>query len=70
MPGMPCYPGGTLSIKVESYEDNIRIIFKDTGCGISEEIKGRIFEPFVTTKGALGGAKFPELDWDFFSPMG
>lgn len=46
--------GGTLIIELEQIEDNIRIVFKDTGCGIPDEIKTKIFDPFVTTKGALG----------------
>ena len=46
--------GGTLTIKLEQIEDNIRIVFKDTGCGITDELKTKIFDPFVTTKGALG----------------
>ncbi len=46
--------GGTLTIKLEQIEDNIRIVFKDTGCGIPDEIRTKIFDPFVTTKGALG----------------
>jgi signal transduction histidine kinase len=31
----------------------------DTGSGIAEEIRDKIFEPFVTTKGALGGSQTP-----------
>ncbi|MFQ5964263.1 MAG: ATP-binding protein [Candidatus Scalinduaceae bacterium] len=44
--------GGRLTISV-SYEregDYIRVIFKDTGLGISEENINKIFEPFYTTK--------------------
>jgi len=62
--------GGTLTIQVEPYEDNIRIIFKDSGCGIPDEIKGRIFEPFVTTKGALGGSELPGTGLGLFLTYG
>jgi len=62
--------GGTLTIQVESSGDCIRIIFKDTGCGIPEEIKGRIFEPFVTTKGALGKSEIPGTGLGLFLTYG
>jgi PAS domain S-box-containing protein len=62
--------GGTLTVEVEPYEDNIRIIFKDTGCGIPDEIKGRIFEAFVTTKGALGGSEVPGTGLGLFLTYG
>jgi signal transduction histidine kinase len=42
---------GTLTIEVtRSAENQIRVSFTDTGCGISSAIKARIFEPFFTTK--------------------
>ncbi len=31
------------------------IAFKDTGCGIPEAIRDRVFEPFFTTRGVVGG---------------
>jgi len=44
--------GGTLEIGTTlSKNDTIKIWFKDTGCGIAEEVKPRIFEPYFTTKG-------------------
>jgi len=51
--------GGTLTIQIRQKGDNIEMIFEDTGCGIPEKIKERIFEPFVTTKGALGQSETP-----------
>ncbi len=41
---------GSLYIRVEKIEDNCVISFKDTGCGIADEIKNKVFEPFFTTK--------------------
>ncbi|MDP3025477.1 MAG: PAS domain S-box protein [candidate division Zixibacteria bacterium] len=65
------YPkGGTLTIQVESAGDCIRIIFKDTGCGIPEEIKSKIFEPFVTTKGVLGKSDIPGTGLGLFLSYG
>ncbi|HHT9125274.1 MAG TPA: PAS domain S-box protein [Candidatus Brocadiia bacterium] len=42
--------GGDLTIFTRSnYTDSIKIIFKDTGCGIPEENLDKIFDPFFTT---------------------
>ena len=40
--------GGTLTIRTEKTNDNVRVIFTDTGIGIPEHMKSRIFEPFFT----------------------
>jgi len=44
--------GGNLSIETKtlSSKDYIEIKFSDTGSGIPEELKNRIFDPFYTTK--------------------
>ncbi len=40
--------GGTLTISTAKRNDHLVIAFEDTGSGIPEEIKSRIFEPFAT----------------------
>lgn len=42
--------GGTIKISTRVINKHIEIRFKDTGCGIPEEISQKIFEPFFTTK--------------------
>ncbi|HEX9916140.1 MAG TPA: ATP-binding protein [candidate division Zixibacteria bacterium] len=42
--------GGKIHIAVSKNEDQIRICFSDTGCGIPKENISRVFEPFFTTK--------------------
>jgi len=42
--------GGTLRVSCEHLGDFIRILFVDTGPGIPEELHGRIFNPFYTTR--------------------
>ena len=53
--------GGTLKIRITSTREQrngaragIRLTIADTGSGIRPEIKRRLFEPFVSTKGDLG----------------
>ena len=41
---------GTLRITVTSQKDFVYIIFEDTGSGIKDEIKEKIFEPLFSTK--------------------
>lgn len=43
--------GGTLEIDLEDTVSDVIINVSDTGTGIKEEDKGKIFEPFYTTKG-------------------
>ncbi|HTX18531.1 MAG TPA: ATP-binding protein [Bacteroidota bacterium] len=40
--------GGTLTVTTEDAGGMVRVDFKDTGTGMPEEVKRRIFEPFVT----------------------
>lgn len=51
--------GGTLTIALHEYRGTIELSVNDTGCGIAEELRDKIFEPFMTTKGALGGSQTP-----------
>ena len=49
--------GGEITIKtsLSQNKENIEIIFKDNGCGISKEDLGNIFNPFFTTKSSQAG---------------
>jgi signal transduction histidine kinase len=51
--------GGTLTVGLHERRGVIEISVADTGSGIPEELRDQIFEPFVTTKGALGGSQTP-----------
>jgi signal transduction histidine kinase len=42
--------GGTLRIVLEARTDDLSITFHDEGCGMTQEVKDRIFEPFFTQK--------------------
>ena len=40
--------GGTLTIRTEKRDGMLAIAFTDTGCGIPDEIRSKILEPFFT----------------------
>ena len=42
--------GGKLTIMTQVTDDHVRLVVKDTGIGMSEEVKSQIFLPFFTTK--------------------
>ena len=52
---------GTFTIETDQNEQNIEIRFSDTGCGIEKKLIDKIFEPFMTTKGARNGSRMPGI---------
>ncbi len=51
--------GGTLRLRVrhlerEPFRQYVRVSVADTGTGIPDELRGKVFEPFISTKGDTG----------------
>ncbi len=42
--------GGRLTVRVYRADDEVVLEVEDTGCGMSDEVKEKIFEPFFSTK--------------------
>jgi signal transduction histidine kinase len=42
--------GGTLTIRTAATERHVSLVVEDTGVGMSEEVRQRVFLPFFTTK--------------------
>jgi two-component system NtrC family sensor kinase len=42
--------GGKISLRATASDGSVRIEVEDDGPGVSEEVRERLFEPFVTTK--------------------
>jgi PAS domain S-box-containing protein len=47
--------GGTLTITGRAANGEVRLKIADTGVGIPPQIRGKLFEPFITTKKAITG---------------
>ena len=47
--------GGTLEISVKQVNNHLELVFADTGTGIDAEIKDKLFDPFISTKGPTKG---------------
>jgi CheY-like chemotaxis protein len=46
--------GGSLTICGKRNGERLRLRFEDSGTGMKEDVRERVFEPFYTTKGVLG----------------
>lgn len=51
--------GGELRISARPVRDGVEVLFQDTGPGIPEKDRGRIFEPFFSTKQSGTGIGLP-----------
>jgi signal transduction histidine kinase len=47
---------GTITISVMNLSNQLHINYQDDGIGINQEIKNKIFDPFITTKRGSGGS--------------
>lgn len=47
---------GQVRIHVDSEGDELKILYTDTGKGIAEEVRAKIFNPFFTTRRGKGGS--------------
>lgn len=48
-----------IEIRTETTQDGIKLTIKDNGCGFPDEVRSRVFEPYVTTKAKGTGLGLP-----------
>jgi signal transduction histidine kinase len=69
--GLDAMPeGGRFVFRVSSDEETVTIAAEDTGCGMSEETRWRVLEPFFTTKGARGTGLGLSVSWGILKRHG
>ena len=62
--GLDAMPGGGQFIfRVSSDGESVTIAAEDTGCGMSDEVRWRVLEPFFTTKGSRGTGLGLAVSW-------
>ena len=55
--------GGQFVFRVSGDTDTVTITASDTGCGMSEETRRKVLEPFFTTKGVRGTGLGLSVSW-------
>jgi two-component system NtrC family sensor kinase len=51
--------GGVITVALAEHDRQIELVISDTGSGIPQHLLDQVFQPFMTTKGALGGSATP-----------
>ncbi len=49
-------PEGKITLDVSENDERVKLIYQDDGCGIREEHRGKVFDPFFTTTRGSGGS--------------
>src|SRR5438552_13819777 len=62
--------GGRCTIRLDARPDWATISVKDTGVGIPEEMRRRVFEPFFTSKGPRGTGLGLAVSWGIVTRHG
>lgn len=52
-------PHPVIEVKTEKVHGGVQLSVRDNGCGFSDEIRARVFEPYVTTKAKGTGLGLP-----------
>ncbi|MBX9637783.1 MAG: GHKL domain-containing protein, partial [Nitrosomonas sp.] len=52
-------PQPLIEVKTEKVHGGVQLSVRDNGCGFSDEIRARVFEPYVTTKAKGTGLGLP-----------
>jgi PAS domain S-box-containing protein len=47
---------GTISISCDHLDDGYQMLYRDDGCGMTEDVAANIYEPFFTTRRGEGGS--------------
>ncbi len=62
--GLDAMPGGGRFVfRLSSDAETVTIAAEDTGCGMAEEVRWRVLEPFYTTKGSRGTGLGLAVSW-------
>jgi CheY-like chemotaxis protein/anti-sigma regulatory factor (Ser/Thr protein kinase) len=62
--------GGTCTFRVEGGADRVTVSVTDTGVGMGEDVRRRVFEPFFSTKGTRGTGLGLALAWGIVTRYG
>jgi len=67
----PASPAASAAVSLAGLHPRVRVIVRDNGAGMTDQVKRRVFDPFFTTKGPTAGTGLGlAISWSVIRALG